>query len=197
MTESGTETQLTPKEMVEDSGLTQKEFTAELKKHLTGWSESTMSRVVNGERSLKPNERTAFEAVLAEHVDSSELSKPGPAGEFVQVRRWWVVALCAVFVIVAGAVVYLLLRSTSPPAEHNSSGPNPAEQIQVRPVNCDHYEVAAKDVTLRDRHGTPTQTQLLGGTVVTVKARDLVYWEVAVDGGPSGWVMPDYLKPSC
>ncbi|MEU6427769.1 helix-turn-helix transcriptional regulator [Microbispora sp. NPDC046973] len=74
-------------------------------------------------------------------------------------------------------------------------------------VGCGRYEVAARDLWLRDRYGEPL-VQLPHGLAVTDADRGDVtgagggdatghYRHVSTMDGRSGWVDPAYLKPRC
>lgn len=66
-------------------------------------------------------------------------------------------------------------------------------------AGCGRYEVAARDLWLRDRYGEPL-VQLPHGLVVTdAGGGDAAgrYRHVSTTDGRGGWVDPAYLKPRC
>jgi hypothetical protein len=71
---------------------------------------------------------------------------------------------------------------------------------------CDHYEVTAREMSLRTQDNRLLPKQVLGrGVKVTVQRRGTdtgrtELWYVTADSdGPSGWILPDhrYWKPIC
>jgi transcriptional regulator with XRE-family HTH domain len=119
-------------------------------------------------------------------------SHPAP-GRYHQRRMLRLVALAAIVgfgcaLLIVGAV-RLAHRSNAAPTSTSDE--------------CDHYEVTAKDLELRDANGAGTGKYYHHGDQLTVQQRNgprgHTYWQVTGPGGLEGWILPNerYWRQIC
>jgi hypothetical protein len=217
------------KDVLVRNGMSQQQFKTALARQGIEISEASISRTYNGKRQLTPAELKATCKIFslpydesspqqtssrrtASELDQPEQPLPNPPVSDTKltvrdvIRRHIIVfrvTIGAVLLTIAGVTAVMIASSTDSASQ--SAAPRPLGTgndlpAPVPPPGCQRYEVAAKDLALRDEYGTPL-TELLRGTKVTVKnvqhPRGLQHWQVATDDGQTNWVDHRYLKPIC
>ncbi|MEV4315303.1 hypothetical protein [Actinocrispum sp. NPDC049592] len=212
--------------MLTEKGMTQQQFKTALARHGVELSDATISRTVSGERKLKPKELHAARKVFnlppdesldqltpAEHVsgvgntelDSTRSTTRPSSHERLRLHPFITGIAAGVVVLATVTAVITTLLSHSADDSTQSTSPRPVgnnndASTPVVPPGCQQYEVAAKDLALRDEYGSPL-VELARGTKVTVTnerhPRGLPYWQVTTETGQTNWVDHRYLKPAC
>ncbi|WP_285749484.1 DUF6471 domain-containing protein [Lentzea sp. NBRC 105346] len=170
------------KEEMARKRLTQKDLVERLKAVGIETSKATICRSLKGERKFAETELRAIRDIL----DMKPVPKqPAP-------RSYKGIAIVATLVALSAIAILVVVLVREP----DSTG-EPTPQATPAPQGrCDKYEIAAKDLWLRDEHTNPV-TQLPRGLKLTVKNRETRQWQVETEDNRSGWVDPGYLKPIC
>jgi hypothetical protein len=145
-------------------------------------------------------------------ADSAEAA-PGEQVEGRQSAPWWRFTALRRFVVrrpwttmgvlVTAAVLVALAVIALRPSGAGTSDQRDARVSPTLTGGCDRYEIAPRDLLLRDEYGDPLrgERQLRHGQQVTVENRGggpgSRYWYVKASDGRRGWVDPDYLRPLC
>ncbi len=190
-------------------GVTQKQLVERLAERGVQLSQPTMTRVMKGERQLSEGELRVICELLDEEsqyerlrvllpkratVKQTQLKQRARLRGFLR-RRPVTSAVLAFLVGGASVAAVFIFQGTS--SAGSTPSPGGADQSGGGQVPaCDQYEVAVRDLWLRDEYGAP-QIELPHGEKVTVTRRASPYWEVTADSGHRGWVDDNHLKPLC
>lgn len=205
------------KDMLARKGMQQSQLVDQLVERGVKMSRPTMSRIMSGDRSPTEDELNAicellgegsqyprFRTLLAEDEGTTLPQTLQP--ERQNALHGFLSRPAVTFVLLALAVIGVIcaiwLGADRLSRDTDSAGATPppgntTNQSTDGPIaTCDQYEVAARDLWLRDEHGAP-QTQLPHRQKVTIIHRGSPYWEVTTDNGQHGWVNDNHLKPLC
>jgi hypothetical protein len=198
------------KEMMVSRGFKQKELVKLLQDRGISTSEATISRIMNGGRSPKEvldglheilGEDTGHAPACPQPAEEEGAHKHEPSKRRATLRDFLhrrPLATAMLTFVVGGAlvaVVFLFFQDATP--SRSTPSPSGADQSGGAQVaECDQYEVATRDLWLRDQYGTP-QIEFPHGEKVTVIRRASPYWEVTTESGQTGWMDYEHLKPLC
>lgn len=204
------------KDMLARKGVQQSQLVDQLVERGVKMSRPTMSRIMSGDRPPTEDELKAICALLGEESqyprlrtllaeDEGTIPPQTQQPERQNALHGFLSRPAVTFVLLALAVIGVIcaiwLGADRLSRDTDSAGANPPSNTTRESTGgpvaaCDQYEVAARDLWLRDEHGAP-QTQLPHGQKVTVIHRGSPYWEVTTDDGQHGWVNDNHLKPLC
>ncbi|WP_432924534.1 helix-turn-helix transcriptional regulator [Microbispora sp. CA-135349] len=194
----------------EAAGMTQRELAKEVSRQGVRMSTPTLSRCEMGRRAFKTEELAVIRRVLAPASGMEPANDPAPgidletaaaltsAGETGRRRRTGPrVPWAAAFGVGASVIALALVLQVRTVLTSGDAAASPS--ASQADAGCGRYEVAARDLWLRDRYGEPL-VQLPHGLALTdAGGGDDAgrYRHVSTTDGRSGWVDPAYLKPRC